>query len=81
MFENFKLSPHSNSLGVLEKTRYIEKLKLAQCNCPYIIPGTTLGKGIPRVKDVVVRDGWHPRGVVPKRNSRCGPNPTHPIKN
>ncbi|KAK4045595.1 hypothetical protein OUZ56_033282 [Daphnia magna] len=38
MTENFKLSSHSNSLGVLEKARYIEKLKLVQCYCPYIIP-------------------------------------------
>ncbi|KZS12762.1 Uncharacterized protein APZ42_022264 [Daphnia magna] len=38
MTENFKLSSHSNSLGVLEKARYIEKLKLVQCDRPYIIP-------------------------------------------
>ncbi|KAK4024633.1 hypothetical protein OUZ56_010056 [Daphnia magna] len=38
MTENFKLSSHLNSLCVLEKARYIEKLKLVQCDCPYIIP-------------------------------------------
>ncbi len=40
----------------------------------------TWGFGIRRVKDDAVRQGWHPGGVVPKRNSRCGPNPTQPIK-
>jgi hypothetical protein len=40
----------------------------------------TSGFGIRRVKVVAVRQGWHPSGVVPKRNSRFGPNPTHPIK-
>ena len=32
---NFKLSSHSNSLGVLEKAKYIDKLKLVglQCDC------------------------------------------------
>jgi hypothetical protein len=39
-----------------------------------------LGFCIRRVKDVAVRQGWHPYGVVPKRNSRFGPNPSHPIK-
>jgi hypothetical protein len=41
--------------------------------------GTNI-KGILRVKGVIVRHGWHPSGVVPKRNSRFGPSPTHPIK-
>lgn len=38
MSENFQLSSHAISLGVLEKARYIEKLKLVRCDCPYFIP-------------------------------------------
>jgi hypothetical protein len=37
-------------------------------------------EGILRVKDVIVRHVWHPSGVVPKRNSRFGSSPSHPIK-
>jgi hypothetical protein len=33
--------------------------------------GTNI-KGRLRVKDVIVRHGWHPSGVVPKHNSRFG---------
>jgi hypothetical protein len=41
---------------------------------------TTFGSGIRRVKVIAVHQGLNPSGVVPKRNSRFGLNPTHPIK-
>ena len=51
-----KLSPYSTRLDVINKPRYLEKLSLCKCDCPYFYPeavwkyGSDLKGNVPPIK-------------------------------